>query len=133
MWSTWRLMPAARTAFLSSTIKNGTLVDDRTRMTSPESDYEPVKQDANETFVYDTTINLAAPRSIVAFQHDPENRRLAWELGNLKLERTVYRLLHQRQENRFSDLRRVGQGTTRLHRNLRSDEHVEKCTRAAIS
>ena len=63
-------------------------MDDRTRMNGTKSDYEPVKQDAEETFIYDTTINLSALESTRACQPDAGNRRLARELGNLKLERT---------------------------------------------
>ena len=67
--------------------KTGAMVDERTKLNGTKSDYEPVERDENETFVYDTTINLSQLEPTVACHPDPGQRKLAREMTDMKLDR----------------------------------------------
>jgi len=67
--------------------KTGAMVDERTQLNGTKSDYEPVERDADETFVYDTTIDLGALEPTVACHPDPGQRKLAREMSDMKLDR----------------------------------------------
>jgi 3-isopropylmalate/(R)-2-methylmalate dehydratase large subunit len=67
--------------------KTGAMVDERTKLNGTKSDYEPVERDSDETFVYDTTIDLGALEPTVACHPDPGQRKLAREMTDMKLDR----------------------------------------------
>jgi 3-isopropylmalate/(R)-2-methylmalate dehydratase large subunit len=67
--------------------KTNALVDERTQLNGTKSDYEPVARDENETFIYDSTIDLSALEPTVACHPDPGNRKLAREMADMKLDR----------------------------------------------
>ncbi len=67
--------------------KTGAMVDERTQLSGTKSDYETVERDDDETFVYDTTIDLGALEPTVACHPDPGQRKLAREMSDLKLDR----------------------------------------------
>ena len=67
--------------------KTKALVDERTQLNGTNSDYEPVARDENETFIYDSTIDLSALEPTVACHPDPGNRKLAREMVDMKLDR----------------------------------------------
>ena len=67
--------------------KTKALVDERTQLNGTKSDFEPVERDENETFIYDSTINLSALEPTVACHPDPGNRKLAREMTDMKLDR----------------------------------------------
>ena len=67
--------------------KTGAMVDERTKLNGTKSDYEPVERDSDETFVYDTTIDLGALEPTVACHPDPGQRKLAREMTGMKLDR----------------------------------------------
>ena len=67
--------------------KTGAMVDERIQLNGTRSDYEPVECDENETFVYDTTIDLSALEPTVACHPDPGQRKLAREMADMKLDR----------------------------------------------
>jgi 3-isopropylmalate/(R)-2-methylmalate dehydratase large subunit len=67
--------------------KTKALVDERTQLNGTKSDFEPVERDENETFIYDSTIDLSALEPTVACHPDPGNRKLAREMTDMKLDR----------------------------------------------
>ena len=67
--------------------KTKALVDERTQLNGTKSNYEPVVRDENEAFIYDSTIDLSALEPTVACHPDPGNRKLAREMGDMKLDR----------------------------------------------
>ena len=62
-------------------------VESRTRLNGTKSTFEPVLADADQTFVYETVINLDALEPTVACHPDPGQRKKAKELGHIKLDR----------------------------------------------
>jgi 3-isopropylmalate/(R)-2-methylmalate dehydratase large subunit len=67
--------------------KTQTLVDERTKLNGTKSDYEPVTPDDNQTFVYESVINLDQLEPTVACHPDPGQRKKASELESVKLDR----------------------------------------------
>jgi 3-isopropylmalate/(R)-2-methylmalate dehydratase large subunit len=67
--------------------KTAAFVDYRCKLNDTKSSYEPVMRDADEKFVYETVVDLAKLEPTVACHPDPGQRRLAKELGNIKLDR----------------------------------------------
>jgi 3-isopropylmalate/(R)-2-methylmalate dehydratase large subunit len=62
-------------------------VDQRVKLNGTKSSYEPVERDADEKFVYDLTVDLSSLEPTVACHPDPGQRKLAKELGGVKLDR----------------------------------------------
>lgn len=67
--------------------KTRAFVDERTRQNGTRTDYEPVERDKEETFVYETVVDLAKLEPTVACHPDPGNRKLARELNDVTLDR----------------------------------------------
>jgi 3-isopropylmalate/(R)-2-methylmalate dehydratase large subunit len=63
------------------------LVDERCRVNGTCASYEPVERDRDEQFVYEAVVDLDRLEPVVACHPDPGRRRLAKELGDLKLDR----------------------------------------------
>jgi 3-isopropylmalate/(R)-2-methylmalate dehydratase large subunit len=62
-------------------------VEYRTRLNGTQSTYEPVERDRDEKFIYELVVDLSKLEPIVACHPDPAQRRLAKELGNIRLDR----------------------------------------------
>jgi 3-isopropylmalate/(R)-2-methylmalate dehydratase large subunit len=62
-------------------------VDARTRLNGTRQSYEPVEADADQTFVFDTVVDLSKLEPTVACHPDPGQRKTAKELETMKLDR----------------------------------------------
>jgi 3-isopropylmalate/(R)-2-methylmalate dehydratase large subunit len=62
-------------------------VDARTKLNGTKTTYEPVEPDLDQTFVSEHVIELDKLEPTVACHPDPAQRRLARELGHVKLDR----------------------------------------------
>ncbi|MDE1171319.1 MAG: aconitase family protein [Verrucomicrobium sp.] len=62
-------------------------VEARIQKNGTRSEYDPVEPDADQTFVYDTRIDLSQLEPTVAMHPNPGNRALAKELGKVELDR----------------------------------------------
>jgi 3-isopropylmalate/(R)-2-methylmalate dehydratase large subunit len=62
-------------------------VDYRCKLNGTKVNYEPVTRDRDEKFVYDKTVDLSKLEPTVACHPDPGQRKLAREMGNVKLDR----------------------------------------------
>ena len=67
--------------------KTQALVDERTKLNGTKSDYEPVTPDENQTFVYESVIDLDSLEPTVACHPDPGQRKKASELEAVELDR----------------------------------------------
>ena len=67
--------------------KTKSLVEERTSLNRTKSEYEPVERDNNESFIYDSTIDLTKLEPTVACHPDPGNRKTAREMTDMKLDR----------------------------------------------
>jgi 3-isopropylmalate/(R)-2-methylmalate dehydratase large subunit len=62
-------------------------VDARCRLNGTKTAYEPVERDVLQKFVYEMTVDLTKLEPTVACHPDPGKRKLAKELGAIKLDR----------------------------------------------
>jgi 3-isopropylmalate/(R)-2-methylmalate dehydratase large subunit len=62
-------------------------VDYRCKSNGTKSTYEPVTRDKDEKFVYELVVELSKLEPTVACHPDPGQRKLARELGHIKLDR----------------------------------------------
>jgi 3-isopropylmalate/(R)-2-methylmalate dehydratase large subunit len=62
-------------------------VDYRCKLNGTKETYEPVKRDRKEKFVYELVLDLSKLEPTVACHPNPGQRKLAKELGNIKLDR----------------------------------------------
>jgi 3-isopropylmalate/(R)-2-methylmalate dehydratase large subunit len=62
-------------------------VDYRCKLNGTKPSYTPVERDRDEKFVYEVVIDLSKLEPTVACHPDPGQRKLAKELGNIKLDR----------------------------------------------
>ena len=62
-------------------------VDYRCKLNGTKSTYEPVARDQDEKFVYELMVDLSKLEPTVACHPDPGQRKLAKQLGNIKLDR----------------------------------------------
>lgn len=62
-------------------------VDFRTKLNGTKTTYDPVERDKDEDFVFEMVIDLSKLEPLVACHPDPSRRKLAKELGNIKLDR----------------------------------------------
>lgn len=67
--------------------KTQAFVDYRCKLNGTRSAYEPVERDRDEKFVYDVVVDLSRLEPTVACHPDPGQRKLAKELGDVKLDR----------------------------------------------
>ncbi len=63
------------------------VVDARCKLNGTKSDYQPVERDREEHFVYEFIVDLERLEPTVACHPDPGQRRLAKQLGHIKLDR----------------------------------------------
>jgi 3-isopropylmalate/(R)-2-methylmalate dehydratase large subunit len=62
-------------------------VDHRCKLNETKASYHPVERDKNEKFVYELVVDLSKLEPTVACHPDPGQRKLAKELGTVKLDR----------------------------------------------
>lgn len=62
-------------------------VDYRCKLNGTKAKYEPVSRDKDEEFVYELVVDLSKLEPTVACHPDPGQRKLAKELGQVKLDR----------------------------------------------
>jgi 3-isopropylmalate/(R)-2-methylmalate dehydratase large subunit len=62
-------------------------VDRRCKLNGTQTTYDPVARDKKEKFVYELTVDLSKLEPTVACHPDPGQRKLAKELGHIKLDR----------------------------------------------
>jgi len=62
-------------------------VDYRCKLNGTRTSYDPVSRDQNEKFVYELVVDLSKLEPTVACHPDPGQRKLAKELGQVKLDR----------------------------------------------
>jgi 3-isopropylmalate/(R)-2-methylmalate dehydratase large subunit len=62
-------------------------VDQRCKSNGTKASYQPVERDNNEKFVYELVVDLSKLEPTVACHPDPGQRKLAKELGTIKLDR----------------------------------------------
>jgi 3-isopropylmalate/(R)-2-methylmalate dehydratase large subunit len=62
-------------------------VDHRCRLNGTKQEYDPVERDRDEKFVYEMVVDLSKLEPTVACHPDPGQRKLAKELGSIKLDR----------------------------------------------
>ena len=62
-------------------------VTERVKANGTKSDFQPVDLDADQSFVYDKVFDLSKLEPTVACHPDPGQRKLAKEMGNVKLDR----------------------------------------------
>ena len=62
-------------------------VDARTRLNNTKTKYDPADADADQKFVYESVVDLSKLEPTVACHPDPGQRKLAKEMGNLRLDR----------------------------------------------
>jgi 3-isopropylmalate/(R)-2-methylmalate dehydratase large subunit len=62
-------------------------VDQRCKLNATRAEYQPVEREKHEKFVYEATVDLSKLEPTVACHPDPGQRKLAKELGGIKLDR----------------------------------------------
>ena len=62
-------------------------VDYRCKLNGTRATYEPVERDRDEKFVFEMTVDLSKLEPTVACHPDPGQRKLAKEMGGIKLDR----------------------------------------------
>jgi 3-isopropylmalate/(R)-2-methylmalate dehydratase large subunit len=85
-------------------------VDYRSKLNGTRSAYEPVERDADEKFVYDVTIDLSVLEPTVACHPDPGQRKLAKDLGNIRLDRAYIGSCTGGKTSDFLEFARILQG-----------------------
>jgi 3-isopropylmalate/(R)-2-methylmalate dehydratase large subunit len=85
-------------------------VDHRCKLNGTHAGYEPVARDADEKFVYEMTVDLSKLEPTVACHPDPGQRKLAKELGGIKLDRAYIGSCTGGKTSDFLEFARVLQG-----------------------
>jgi 3-isopropylmalate/(R)-2-methylmalate dehydratase large subunit len=85
-------------------------VDYRCKLNGTKSSYEPVSRDPDEKFVYDHTVDLSKLEPTVACHPDPGQRKLAKELGHIKLDRAYIGSCTGGKTSDFLEFARILQG-----------------------
>jgi 3-isopropylmalate/(R)-2-methylmalate dehydratase large subunit len=85
-------------------------VDHRCKLNGTHAAYEPVARDADEKFVYEMTVDLSKLEPTVACHPDPGQRKLAKELGGIKLDRAYIGSCTGGKTSDFLEFARVLQG-----------------------
>jgi 3-isopropylmalate/(R)-2-methylmalate dehydratase large subunit len=67
--------------------KTRAYVDHRCKLNGTRTDYDPVERDRDERFVYELTLDMERLEPTVACHPNPGQRKLAKELGHIKLDR----------------------------------------------
>ena len=85
-------------------------VDYRCKLNGTKVSYEPVARDKDEKFVYELVVDLSKLEPTVACHPDPGQRKLAKELGSIKLDRAYIGSCTGGKTSDFLEFARVLQG-----------------------
>ena len=85
-------------------------VDYRCKLNGTKPTYEPVSRDKDEKFIYDLTVDLSKLEPTVACHPDPGQRKLAKDLGAVKLDRAYIGSCTGGKTSDFLEFARVLQG-----------------------
>ena len=85
-------------------------VDQRCKLNGTKTTYEPVDRDRDEKFVYERTVHLSELEPVVACHPDPGQRKLARELGHIKLDRAYIGSCTGGKTSDFLDFARIIRG-----------------------
>ncbi len=77
----------AKNGIFPADTKTFAYVDERTGRNGTKREYDPVEPDQEQNFVFDRGFDLSKLEPTVACHPDPGNRKLAKELGHVKLDR----------------------------------------------
>jgi 3-isopropylmalate/(R)-2-methylmalate dehydratase large subunit len=76
-----------KNAMFEFDVQTQAYVDYRCKLNGTKASYEPVARDKAEKFVYEHVVDLSKLEPTVACHPDPGQRKLAKELGHIKLDR----------------------------------------------
>ena len=93
-------------------------VDYRCKLNGTKEAYEPVTRDKKQKFVYELVLDLSKLEPTVACHPNPGQRKLAKELGDMKLDRAYIGSCTGGKTSDFLDFARVVQGTAGGDRHL---------------
>ena len=85
-------------------------VEYRSKLNGTRSTYEPVERDREERFVYDLLLDLSKLEPTVACHPDPGQRKLARELGSVRLDRAYIGSCTGGKTSDFLEFARILQG-----------------------
>jgi 3-isopropylmalate/(R)-2-methylmalate dehydratase large subunit len=85
-------------------------VDHRCKLNGTQASYDPVPRDRDEKFVYEMTVDLSKLEPTVACHPDPGQRKLAKDLGAIKLDRAYIGSCTGGKTSDFLEFARVLQG-----------------------
>jgi 3-isopropylmalate/(R)-2-methylmalate dehydratase large subunit len=85
-------------------------VDYRCKLNGTRATYEPVERDREEKFVYESVVDLDRLEPVVACHPDPGQRKLARELGHVRLDRAYIGSCTGGKTSDFLEFARVVQG-----------------------
>jgi len=85
-------------------------VDYRCKLNGTRPIYTPVERDADETFCHESVIDLSKLEPVVACHPDPGQRKLAKELGSIRLDRAYIGSCTGGKTSDFLDFARVVRG-----------------------
>jgi len=85
-------------------------VDHRCKLNGTKSSYEPVGRDTDEKFMYEMTVDLSRLEPTVACHPDPGQRKLAKEMGHIKLDRAYIGSCTGGKTSDFLEFARILQG-----------------------
>lgn len=85
-------------------------VDERVARNGTRAEYEPVEPDADQSFVYESVIELDKLEPTVACHPDPGNRRSARELADVQLDRAYIGSCTGGKTSDFLDFARIIRG-----------------------
>ena len=99
-----------KNAIFETDVQTRAYVDHRCKLNGTKSEYEPVERERNEKFVFDATIDLSKLEPTVACHPDPGQRKLAKELGHIKLDRAYIGSCTGGKTSDFLDFAKIIQG-----------------------
>src|SRR5260370_23641300 len=85
-------------------------VDYRCKLNGTRTAYEPIERERKEKFVYELAVDISKLEPTVACHPDPGRRKLAKELGNIKLDRAYIGSCTRGKTNDFLGIARVAPG-----------------------
>ncbi|MBM3839557.1 MAG: 3-isopropylmalate dehydratase [Verrucomicrobia bacterium] len=87
-----------------------TFVDRRCKLNGTKPTYEPVEREKSEKFVYELVVDLSKLEPTVACHPDPGQRKLARDLGHIRLDRAYIGSCTGGKTSDFVDFARILQG-----------------------
>ena len=92
--------------------------------TAPRPTYEPVERDRDEKFVYELVVDLSKLEPTVACHPDPGQRKMAKEMGDIKLDRAYVGSCTGGKTSDFLEFARVLRGKQGEDRHVRRAGHA---------